>query len=225
MSAQQLAVLEVEGVVHRARRVIRRNVQRLEVVELVFHLGALGDLVARAREQLLDALAHARDRVQRARGLAAPRQRHVDGAADELALDPLALERRAPLLDGFLDSCLGGVDARAGRRALGGLECGQALELLGQQALAPEPVHAQFVERSKAVAGGDPRQRLVGQRAELSHDRIPDRCDRSAGQAASAFLACSAITPKALASWIARSASSLRSISTPAMRRPAISRL
>src|SRR3546814_6350728 len=36
--AQQASIAEVEGVVHRARRVVRREVQRLEVVPVVLDL-------------------------------------------------------------------------------------------------------------------------------------------------------------------------------------------
>jgi hypothetical protein len=55
MRAQQPAILEVERVVHGARRMIGRNVQRFEIVEVVLDLGAFGDLEAGAPEDLLDA--------------------------------------------------------------------------------------------------------------------------------------------------------------------------
>ena len=43
-------VLEIERVVHGARRMIGRHVQRGEIVEIVLDLRALGDLEARLRE-------------------------------------------------------------------------------------------------------------------------------------------------------------------------------
>src|SRR3546814_6492308 len=79
MRAQQPAIAEVKGVVHRARRVVRREVQRLEVVPVVLDLRAVGQLVAQAAEDVGDALDRAADRMQAAaRGVAAG-QRDVDG--------------------------------------------------------------------------------------------------------------------------------------------------
>ena len=60
MRAQQAAVAEVEGVVHRARRMVRREVQRLEVVPVVLDLRAVGELVAEPAEDVGDALQRAR---------------------------------------------------------------------------------------------------------------------------------------------------------------------
>jgi hypothetical protein len=63
---------EVEGVVHRARRMVRREVQRLEVVEVVLDLRAVGELVAQAREDVGDALERLRDRMLRAQARPRP---------------------------------------------------------------------------------------------------------------------------------------------------------
>ena len=48
------AELDVQRVLHRARRVAGREVQRLEVVPVVLDLGTLGDLVAEADEHVLE---------------------------------------------------------------------------------------------------------------------------------------------------------------------------
>ena len=42
MRAQQAAIAEIEGVVHRARRMVRREIQRLEVVPVVLDLRTVG---------------------------------------------------------------------------------------------------------------------------------------------------------------------------------------
>ena len=55
--AQHVAALDVERVVHRARRMVLRHVERGEVVEVVLDLRAVGDLEAERAEQRLDALA------------------------------------------------------------------------------------------------------------------------------------------------------------------------
>ena len=48
---------EVQRVLHVARGMLRRHVERFEVVLVVFELGPLDDLEAHAREDGLDALA------------------------------------------------------------------------------------------------------------------------------------------------------------------------
>ena len=52
MRAQQAAVAEIERVVHRPRRMVRREVQRLEVVPVVLDLGPVGDFEAAAAEDV-----------------------------------------------------------------------------------------------------------------------------------------------------------------------------
>ncbi len=67
--AQQRALAvpgEIERVVHRARRMIGRDVQRVEIVEVVLDLGAVWPLEAGFAEQLLDAQPRARHRMQAA---------------------------------------------------------------------------------------------------------------------------------------------------------------
>ena len=101
--AQQLAVREIEGVVHRARRMIVGDVERFEVVEVVFDLGTGLDFEAGLAEHLLDAQPHLRDRMQAAARLAASRQRDVDAFLRELRGDARLLELGALLLDALLD--------------------------------------------------------------------------------------------------------------------------
>ena len=91
-----------EGVLHRARRVVRAEVERVEVEPLGLDLGALGDLPAHRDEDVLDALHEGGERVARARGTAVVGQRDVDGLLDQharvalvLELDLAALERLA----------------------------------------------------------------------------------------------------------------------------------
>ena len=65
-----IGALEVERVLHVARGMIRRHVERFEVVVVVFDLRAFEDLVAHAGEDVLDLLAHAHQRVDAARAAA-----------------------------------------------------------------------------------------------------------------------------------------------------------
>ena len=73
--AQHHAAFDVERVVHRARRMVLRRVERGEVVEVVLDLRTVGDVEAERAEQRLDALERARDRMQRADAAAAAGQR------------------------------------------------------------------------------------------------------------------------------------------------------
>ena len=76
--AQQVPVTEVEGVVHGAGRVVRRNVEGFEVVVVVFDLVAAKDRIARAFEDLLNAIQRLRDGMEPAERRRSARQRHVD---------------------------------------------------------------------------------------------------------------------------------------------------
>jgi hypothetical protein len=53
VGAQQGAAFQVKGVVHRTRRVIVRNVQRGEIVEIGLDFGAVGHHETDRCEQLL----------------------------------------------------------------------------------------------------------------------------------------------------------------------------
>src|SRR5690606_29306906 len=66
VGAQQAVGVEIERVVHRPRRVMGGDVERLEVVVVVFHLGAFDDSEADAGEQRFDALQRAGHRMQAA---------------------------------------------------------------------------------------------------------------------------------------------------------------
>ena len=86
-------MLEVERVLHVARRVIRRHVERLEVVVVVLGLGAFEHLEAHAREDRLDPFAQDGQRMPMAEGVAA-RKRDVDGVGGGGASSALRASRR-----------------------------------------------------------------------------------------------------------------------------------
>ena len=134
---------------------VRRDVERLEVVEVVLDLRPGGDLEAGAAKDLLDAQPRQSDRMQAAALLAPSRQRDIDAPGGELALDLRALQRLAPRLDGGLHALLGLVDALAGRGPLGGRQAAQGLQLLGEGAFLAEPAHPRLIERAEIVARRD----------------------------------------------------------------------
>lgn len=62
---------------------VARNVERFEVVVVVFDFRAFGDFVADAAEALLDALQRAGDRMQAAAQLATTGQGDIDALRDQ----------------------------------------------------------------------------------------------------------------------------------------------
>ncbi len=161
-----------------------------------------------------------RDRVQAAAFLAAPGQAHIERAGTECPLERGALERRAAHFERRLQLLLRLVDARARGRPLGRRQRAERLQLLGEGALLAKPAHAHVLERGQVAAAGDLDQCPVGEGPEVRHD-LP-----LSGQVMPrAVLACCASAPNAAVSCTAMSASTLRSISTPALPRPLMMRL
>src|SRR5205807_7157524 len=99
VGAQQSPIGEIERVVQRPRRMIGRDVERFEVVEVVFDFRAGGDLEAGAAEQRLDTQPRLGDWVQSPVFLSAPRQRDVYATRGKLEVRLGALELRPACLD------------------------------------------------------------------------------------------------------------------------------
>ena len=74
-----LIALDVEGVLHLAGRMVRAEIQGVEVVPFGFDFRAGGDLPAHGDEEVLDVLHQLRQRVTGAQRLTAHRQRHIHG--------------------------------------------------------------------------------------------------------------------------------------------------
>ena len=73
---------DVERVLHRARRMAGREVERLEVVPVELDLGAFGDLVAEADEHVFELAPDPRDRMQVPAHVLVPAEREVEPVAD-----------------------------------------------------------------------------------------------------------------------------------------------
>src|SRR5579864_9038246 len=201
----------------RARRMILRDIERGEIVEVVLDLRSRGNVEPGATEQGLDPKARARHRVQPSRLLSPARKGHIDATLVELALDVCAPELRATRLECALQLLLRFVDARTGRRPLAGRNRAERLELLGEGPLLAEPAHARLLERAGIGAGGDFLERLLEKGREIQGPS-PQFMPR-------AVFACWAMAPKAAVSCTAISASTLRSICTPALFSPLMMRL
>jgi hypothetical protein len=132
MGTQQHVRIEIKGVVHRARRVVTRNVERLEIVVIVFNLRAFGNAVANVGEELLNTFQSPGYRMQTAGGLAATRQGHINGFGrqfgGQLGLLKLSLAR----IENHCDTLLGIIDERAYLWALLCRQIPQGLHHLSQ---------------------------------------------------------------------------------------------
>jgi uncharacterized heparinase superfamily protein len=118
--AQQAAVAEVEGVVHGARRMVRREVQRLEVVPVVLDLRPFRQLVAQPAEDAGDALQGAGDRMQAGAVAVAARQGDVDGFGGQACIQCRVFQQRLALAQRAGQRVAGLVDRFTGGLALVG---------------------------------------------------------------------------------------------------------
>ena len=144
---------DVEGVLLAARRMVRREVQRVEVELLGLDLGPLGQLPAHRDEGVGDVLGQDGDRVAGADRLTRRRQRHVDALGHQHGGVALGPQRGEPLVVAPLRLGARDVDplARVGTVGLGqraerlagqrdrrtvaevlGLGAGQRVEVAGQ---------------------------------------------------------------------------------------------
>jgi len=101
--AQDEATLDIEGVLHVARRVVGRRVEGIEVVPLGLDPGTGAHLEAHAVEDLLDFQPNPRERMQGSRATAAARQGHVQLAfqvGSQASARQIAQSRLHSLFDG-----------------------------------------------------------------------------------------------------------------------------
>ncbi|MNC07435.1 hypothetical protein D3C75_549850 [compost metagenome] len=141
--------IEVEGIVIGTRRVMSRNIQRIEVVEAIFNLGTALDLETHLAKQALDAFNGAGHRVQATVLDAATRQADVDGLGGQLLVQHGNFEGVTTRVQGILNQLLGLVDHGACGGTLLRRKGAQALHLLGEKALFTQIFDPDFVE------GGD----------------------------------------------------------------------
>ena len=80
-----LIALDVEGVLHLAGRMVRTEVQRVEVIPFGFHFRTVGNLPAHGNKEVLDILHQLRQRMAGAKRLAVDRQGHIHGFGSKLA--------------------------------------------------------------------------------------------------------------------------------------------
>ncbi len=126
--------VDVERVLHRAGRMVRRIVQRGEAVPVALDLRAVGHVETHAGEDQLDPLHRQADRMQAAGFAQAPGQRNVQRLGLELGLELGVGQFLSPLAQRGFDRLLGGID-RGATRLLGlDAQRTEALHQLGDAA-------------------------------------------------------------------------------------------
>ena len=169
MRAQQAAIAEVERVVHGARRVMRREVQRFEVVPVVLDLRAVGQLVAQSAENVGDALQRAADRMQPAPRAVPARQRYVDGFAGQARVERGVFQHGFADRQRLADRIARAIDRFAGGLALVGGQCPQLLQLRGDAAVLAQQGDAQLFHHVGRLCCRDVGQGLLGQGFDIAH--------------------------------------------------------
>ena len=146
VGAQHDVVIHVEGVLRVARRMVLRDVQKLEVVVVVLHLGALHDLVAHAHEDVDHLIESNVHRVQGTGAARRSRQGHVHGLGLQAGLLLALLQLGAALLQRVLQGLAHVVHQLAHLRALLGGQLAHAAQQSGQLALLAEDVDANLLQ-------------------------------------------------------------------------------
>ena len=156
-----------ERVLHGPCRVVRDEVQRVEVEPLGLDLGAFGHLPPHRHENVGDAISDQRQWVLGAAWLAVPRQRHVDGFLDQDAGVAVSLEHLSARLDRGSNGAAGGSDALA---RLGSRGWRQSADLtVGESERRAVAVvgHLHRVQQVEVGRRRDVCQRLVGHARHL----------------------------------------------------------
>ena len=169
---------QIQRVLHVAGGMIRRHVQRFEVVVVVLDFGSLEDLVAHAGEDVFDLLADTHQRVDAPDRRLASGQGDIDGSRRRSRLGDSA----TLLLDRGFDFGLEGVDETPELAASLGRERAERLHQPGHRAgLAAQKVIVERLERRLGRGRVEPGAEVRAQRVDIrtigqgvSHGSMPN---------------------------------------------------
>lgn len=150
------------------------NVERFEVVVVVFDLRAFGDAVADVGEELLDAFQGTGDRMQTTGGLATARQGYINALGSQTGAELGLFKRRLARVEDLGDAFLGVVDQRANLWPLFGRQIAQGLHHLGQFAFLAKEVHPDLFQGIDVFSAFHGLQGLGDQRVQVFHVQTPD---------------------------------------------------
>jgi len=159
---------------HRTGRVMAWDVERFEVVIVVFHLRTFGDAVADMGEKLLDTLQRPGNRMQAASCLATARQGDVDLLGSELGAQLGFFESRLARIEDICDTLLGFVDQRTHFRTLIGRQVAQGLHHLSQFAFLAKELNPDLLQGIDVFSVLHGLQSLRDQRIQVFHVQTPD---------------------------------------------------
>ena len=158
---------EVEIFEEVARRVRERNVQRFEVVPLVFDLRTFGDGEAEPAHDLLELFDGLRDRMQPAEERPAARFGDIERQRRDVAA--AGFESQLGRFERRFDALLGRVKVLAGGRLVGLVDRAETLlDGLEFAVLGAEKIDARRVERRIVGRNGERRFRSRGERFKFS---------------------------------------------------------
>ncbi|MNE51941.1 hypothetical protein D3C80_1465940 [compost metagenome] len=159
---------------HRPGRVVAGDVERLEVVIVVFDLRAFGNAVADVGEELLDTFQSPGNRMQATGGLTTARQGYVNGLGAELGSQFGFFKQRLARIEDFCNTLLGFVDQRTDFRTLIGRQVAQGLHHLSQLALLAKEVNPDLFQGIDVFSLLHGLQSLRDQRIQVFHVQTPD---------------------------------------------------
>ena len=146
VGAQQQAVREPERVLHVARRMLRRNIQRVEVVIFGFDFRSVEHGEAERGEKVFDFLLELRDGMQTAGPDPRRRQRHVYPFTRQAAGQRSFFEAAFLDLIFAFEILLHRIQQLARARTFLGRKLSEFLADLSQRSFAPERLHARFFQ-------------------------------------------------------------------------------
>ena len=167
VGAQQLAVRQIEGVLHVPRRVVGRDVEGSEVVVVGLDLGALLHPVAQARKDVHDLLDRADQRVAMARRREAGGHGHVEGFGGDALGHGRRFHRLQALAQQALHLFLEHVGPLAHQGALVPWQLAHGPQYARELALLAQQAHPQLFQVGGGGGGGDRSGGLSFQLLEL----------------------------------------------------------
>ena len=183
MRPQQMTAREIEGVVHGACRMVFRNVERREVVEIVFDFRTRTDTETRLAKDLLDTHPGAGNGMPSARAETAARQGNIDGIGSQPLREFFGFQGLAPGIELPLHRLLCGVDRLSRGWPLLGRQLAEPLQELSQLAFLAQVFDANAVQRGEFTRRVDLGRSRVNELVQCLHGvgrngrvrRAPDR--------------------------------------------------
>ena len=174
MRPQQAAITEIERVMHRARRVIGGDVQRFEIMKIVFDFRAFGNREPGTAEDFFDTQSRPSHRMQGTGVRAATGQGDIDGTGRQLRGHGRCLEHGLPCVDRRRQCVLGLVDTGPRLAADIGAQGAERFQLLGDQPLLTQQPHTDLIECDQ-IRGGLDLVKTRGDEACEIHGVTPQR--------------------------------------------------